>query len=111
MRKTQLIVIHSSVWTLLILSGVLRGYFTDRLFGLSLFAFFVMTSAYYAISMICFYCSYFWVAPRLIIKRQYVLSFLLALLTLSIIVLARIGLEFWFLKPILHFDNYKGRIP
>lgn len=107
MKRRQVILLHLSVWAVLLAGAFLRGYFSDKTYGLSLFGFFTVVLGYYIVSAICFYCSYCWVAPRLILQRKYLLSFLFAALTLLLIVFARYALEFWFLKPVIHFDNYK----
>lgn len=111
MKRRQVILLHLSVWAILIIGAFLGGYFSDRMFGLPLFSFLVMSASYYLVSAICFYCSYFWVASRLIVKKQYFLSLLLACVTLAIVICIRYALEFWFLRPIIHFDNYKGKAP
>jgi len=102
---------NSAVWGVLIISGTTNSYITDKFAIHSFFWYLTITIGYYIVSAICFYCSYFFVAPRLIVKKQYLLSILLALLALVVVIIARYVLEFSFLKPVLHFDNYKGGIP
>lgn len=111
MKPKQILLSNAAVWVVLIISGTTNAYITDKFTQHSFFVYLIITIGYYLVSAICFYCSYFLVAQRLIIKKQYLFSFLFALLTLIVIVAARYALEFWFLKPVLHFDNYKGGLP
>ncbi|MBB2148309.1 sensor histidine kinase [Pedobacter gandavensis] len=111
MDKRKVILLHAAVWLIFIIGNICRGYISDKFEGESLFNYAVIEFCYDIVAAICFYCSYFLVAPQLILKRKYALSLLLALLTFVLIVFARYALEFWFLKPVLHFDNYFGRIP
>jgi two-component system LytT family sensor kinase len=111
MERKRVILIHLVIWAILITGAFLRGYFSGKMFGLPLFSFLVTSVSYYTVSAICFYCSYFWVAPGLILKRQYLRSLLLATLIWGIIVFVRYALEFWFLKPVVHFDNYRDGPP
>ncbi|RWY48323.1 sensor histidine kinase [Mucilaginibacter gilvus] len=111
MERKRIVLVHIAFWAVLITGAFLRGYFSGKMLGLPLITFLITSISYYILSAICFYCSYFWVAPRLILKRQYLHALLLTALIWGIVIFARYALEFWFLKPVIHFDNYHDETP
>ncbi|WP_316749297.1 sensor histidine kinase [Pedobacter gandavensis] len=111
MDKRKVILIHISVWLIFIIGGICRDYFPDKFAGESVFNYSVTQFGYTIVAAICFYGSYFWVAPQLILKRKYLVSFLLTVMLFALVVFARYALEFWFLKPVMNYDNYFDKIP
>lgn len=66
---------------------------------------------YCLVSALCFYLTYLWVAPVIILKQNYPRAALFSIIIFFLVVLSRYVLEFWFFKPYLSFDNYMGRVP
>jgi len=105
MKRRQLIVLHIVFWGLLFISNIWSSY--SR--GLSPFVkVLIIEAGYFTIPITCFYSSYLFVAPQLFVKKRYLRALLYALLTLMAIVILRYVLEYYFFKPVLGFDNYKG---
>jgi two-component system LytT family sensor kinase len=111
MDRKRLILLHVIVWALLVTSSLPRSFFTEISWHISFCYSLIIELGYTLVSAVCFYLSYLWVAPVLIIRRKYVQAFLFAIITFAVTVLVRFVLEFWFFKPVLQFDNYFGRIP
>jgi len=111
MNRKRIALLHVLGWSLLIVGSICRSYFSNRFLDQSFPHFLIIELCYYLVSGICFYLSYFLVAPYLIVKRKYTPAFLLTLFTFIAVVSTRYALEFWFFKPVLHFDNYKGGVP
>ena len=99
------------MWCLMITGNSLRSYFSGQLVDQSFSRVLIIELGYDMVAALSFYLSCLMVAPVLIIKRHYATGLLLALVSYVLVVCSRYALEFFFLEPILHFDNYKGRIP
>jgi two-component system, LytTR family, sensor kinase len=69
----------------------------------------VQTLAYQAISMVAFYTAYAWTAPALFPRRRYGPALLSLLGVFAAMVTTRYVMEFWVIRPLLHFENYFGR--
>jgi two-component system LytT family sensor kinase len=110
MNRKRITLMHVLGWTLLIVGSMCRSYFSNQFEHEPFSRFLLIELGYYLVSGVCFYLSYFLVAP-LILKRKYPVALTLTLLTFILVVLTRFALEFGFFKPTLHFDNYRGRIP
>jgi two-component system LytT family sensor kinase len=114
MRRNQLVVLHVTFWGLLFISNVGSGYLNGAFSGAKntgeqqFIRHIIIQAGYITIPITCFYFSYFLVAPELFIKKRYVLALFYAFLTLTAIVVLRYLLEYYFFKPVLGFDNYKG---
>jgi two-component system LytT family sensor kinase len=111
MDRKRLILLHIIVWALLVAGNLLRSFFTDISWHVSFCYSLLIELGYTLVSAACFYLSYLWVAPVLVIRRKYVQAFLYTVITFAITVFVRFALEFWVFKPMFHFDNYFGRIP
>lgn len=117
MKHKVVVLLHVIVWSILIVTGSISGYIDNNfstagiVTTASFFKHFIITCAYYSVSIACFYAGYIWVAPRLFIKRQYLIAAFYTVLVLTGIIGWRYIIEFYFLKPVLKFDNYKGEIP
>jgi two-component system LytT family sensor kinase len=110
---------HLIFWLLLILSDAMPGFlsnsyssFQDQPVGILLFfKYLVVATAYTTISASCFYGSYFLVASRLFTnnfaRKDYVKATSFTLLVYLGTVGLRYGIEFYFLKPLIGFDNYR----
>ncbi|MEO8886081.1 MAG: histidine kinase [Mucilaginibacter sp.] len=115
MKRKYVALLHILIWSSLIVTASLNDYnfnnFSGSSHALTLFKSFIITCAYYSVSVVCFYSSYLLVAPRLFLKRQYIVAIFYAVIILAVIIGWRYIIEFNFLKPVLNFDNYKGHIP
>lgn len=109
MSRNRIILLHILMWTLLVSGNVLRNFFSGV--ETEIAQTFIIELGYDMVAAICFYLSYFLVAPVLIIRRKFITALLLAAIIYIIVVCSRYVLEFWFLKPIIGFDNYRGKIP
>lgn len=110
MKRKQIVYIHIIAWSVLFISEVSLDYLGhqyphDLHFFLKRL---IIQAGYQSIPITCFYCSYFFVAPRFFVNRQYLLGVLYSFLTLIGIVSLRYLLEYHFFLPVLHFDNYRG---
>jgi two-component system, LytTR family, sensor kinase len=65
--------------------------------------------AYQTISMVAFYSAYFWTAPNLFPRRRYGRALLSLLGVFAAMVATRYVMEFWVIRPVLHFENYFGK--
>jgi two-component system LytT family sensor kinase len=109
--------VHVLFWALLICSSAIPD-FLSRKFDTSLtvkhFAFsdyLIVSTAYTLISAFIFYGSYLAVAGLLFSKRYIFRAILNATGIFILTVILRYLIEFYFLKPVIGFDNYKGSTP
>jgi two-component system LytT family sensor kinase len=110
---------HIVFWLLLVCSDAISDFLSRRLdiseiSAASHFSFvdyLIISIAYTLISAFCFYSSYFLVARSLFSKGK-IFS---AISGTTAIIIATVGfrylIEFYFLKPVIGFDNYKGVSP
>jgi hypothetical protein len=111
--------VHMLAWALLAVSDV-RDFMTTfqerpydvkwiRASGLPpLAAAFVKECGYQFVLMVAFYGAYIWIGPSLFPRRRYGRALLSVIAVLSIMVATRAVVEFWVLRPLLHFENYFG---
>lgn len=116
MKRKYIVLLHLAVWLVLIINDVVPLY-RDNTFSsyqglpkdLRLFAKYSFISiGFYSISALCFYGAYLVVAPALFIQKKYSKTVLLTVLLFTGLVSWRYIVEFWFFKPVLGFDNYRG---
>ncbi len=112
--------LHLLGWMLLLISGVqsfMAGY-KANIYQVAwikacgwppLAAATVMTLTYQTISMVAFYGAYTWTAPFLFPRRRYGRALVSLAAVFAAMVVTRYVMEFWFLQPVLHFENYFGR--
>src|ERR1700710_3042523 len=114
MKRSRLILLQICLWVLLFISELWPAYSRDIIAAHKNFTWhlavhrFIIEAGYITIPITCFYCSYLFVAPQLFTKRNYLLAFVYAVLTLAAIVGLRYVIEYYFFLPVLGFDNYQG---
>lgn len=116
MKRKYIILLHLTFWGLLILNHSFALFnnntyhsFKDQPKSFSLFIkYFLCETGFNSITALCFYSNYLFVAPELFVKKNYFKAVLFVVLTLVALICWRYIVEFWFFKPILGFDNYKG---
>lgn len=117
MKRKYMVWIHVAVWVLLILNHTVPIFqhnafhsFKDRPQSFGLFIkYFLCEVGFSSITALCFYSNYLLVAPQLFVKRNYFKAVLYIVLILMALICWRYIVEFWFFKPILGFDNYRGK--
>lgn len=117
MKRKYIIWLHVAVWALLILNHTVPIFqhntfhsFKDLPHSLGLFIKYLLCEVgFSSITALCFYSNYLLVAPQLFVKRNYFKAALYIVLILIALICWRYMVEFWFFKPILGFDNYRGR--
>jgi two-component system LytT family sensor kinase len=117
MNKKVIKWVHVLFWTLLICSSAIPD-FLSRKFDTSsivdrfgLVDYLVVSTAYTVISAFLFYCSYLAVAGLLFSERRIMKAIFNAVGVFMLTVILRYTIEFYFLKPVIGFDNYKGFTP
>ncbi len=116
MKRKYIILLHVAFWGLLILNHTFALFndntyysFKDQPKTFSLFIkYFFCETGFSSITALCFYSNYLFVAPALFVKRNYLKAALFVVLILVALMCWRYIVEFWFFKPVLGFDNYKG---
>jgi two-component system LytT family sensor kinase len=114
MKRNRLILLQVCLWALLFISELWSAYSREIIAAHKNFTWqlgarlFIIQAGYIAIPIACFYCSYLFVAPQLFAKRNYLIAFVYAVLTLAMIVSLRYVIEYYFFLPVLGFDNYQG---
>ena len=114
MKRNRLILLQVCLWALLFISELWSAYSSEIIAAHKNFTWrlgahnFIIQIGYITIPIVCFYCSYLFVAPQLFAKRNYLLAFVYAVLTLAVIVSLRYVIEYYFFLPVLGFDNYRG---
>jgi len=114
MKSKHIIYLHIAVWSLMLISNIWFAYSRnlsapDHAAGaLSSIKILIIQTGYLAIPVFCFYCAYYFVAPRLFVARKYFKAVLIFLLTVAGAVVLRYSLEYFFFLPVLGFDNYRG---
>lgn len=116
MKRKYIILLHLVFWGLLILNNSFAFFnnnsfdsFKDQPKSFSLFIKYLFCEiGFSSITALCFYSNYLFVAPELFVKKNYFKSGLFVVLTFIALVCWRYAVEFWFFKPVLGFDNYKG---
>jgi len=114
MKRNRLILLQVCLWGLLFISELWSAYSREIIAAHKNFTWqlgvhhFIIEAGYITIPITCFYCSYLFVAPQLFSKRNYLLAFVYAVLTLVAIVALRYVIEYYFFLPVLGFDNYQG---
>lgn len=117
MKQKHIVLLHLLAWILLISNDVFPHFFDNGYAEFkalpkdaTLFLKYTLIGiGFYSIAALCFYGSYLLVAPLLFLRKKYVKALFMAVLLLAALVGWRYVVEFWFLKPVLGFDNYKGR--
>ncbi len=116
MKRKYIILLHLTFWGLLILNNSF-AFFNNNAFdsfknqpkSFSLFVKCLFCEVgFSSITALCFYSNYLFVAPALFVKKNYFKAVLFVVLTLVALICWRYIVEFWFFKPVLGFDNYKG---
>lgn len=117
MKRKYVILLHVTFWVLFTANNtwnsVSRGLLTDHTpsplnFGLFI-KYLTIEAGYMAIALTCFYGASLLVAP-LLARRKYLKALLLTAATLVAIILYRYCIEYYFFKPVLGFDNYRGNV-
>jgi hypothetical protein len=114
MKRNRLLLLQVCLWGLLFISELWQAYSREIIAAHKNFTWqlgahhFIIQAGYTTIPITCFYCSYWFVAPQLFVKRNYLLAFVYAVLTLAAIVSLRYVIEYYFFLPVLGFDNYQG---
>ena len=115
MKNKYVILLHVLVWTLVFVSDAVTVYMANPYavaghpFSITLFSKFLLIAfGYMLIGASTFYGTYFWVGPRLFIKKNYLMAVVYALVVLGGMVILRYAIEYGFFLPVLHFDNYRG---
>lgn len=116
MKRQHLILLNIGFWMMLVFNETF-SLFRDDLYHLqsappfsplSFIHYFVIKLVYFSTCALCFYGSALVVTPLIFTHKKY-LKALFAFITLyTALVCWRYILEFFFLKPVLHFDNYRG---
>lgn len=117
MKRKYIILLHVAVWVLLILNHTVPLFLHDAFHSFkqqphtaALFIKYLFTEiGFCSITALCFYSNYLFVAPQLFVKRNYFKAVLYIALILIALISWRYIVEFWFFKPVLGFDNYRGR--
>lgn len=116
MKQKYIILLHVAFWGLLILNSSF-AFFNNNAFDsfknqpksfLLFLKYLFCEIGFSSITALCFYSNYLFVAPELFLKKNYFKSGLFVVLTFIALVCWRYAVEFWFFKPVLGFDNYKG---
>src|ERR1017187_4469202 len=100
MKRNQLILLQVCLWVLLFISELWSAYSGEIIAATKNFSWqlgvhhFIIEAGYITIPITCFYCSYLFVAPQLFSKRNYLLAFVYAVLTLVVIVALRYVIEY-----------------
>lgn len=116
MKRKYIILLHIAVWVLLILNHTVPIFlhnsfhsFKEQPHSAGLFVKYLFTEiGFCSITALCFYSNYLFVAPQLFVKRNYFKAVLYIVLILIALICWRYMVEFWFFKPVLGFDNYRG---
>ncbi|MES2113106.1 MAG: histidine kinase [Bacteroidota bacterium] len=117
MKRKYVVLLHVAFWVLFtannIWNSVSRGILTGHRsvpVSLGLFGkYATIEVCYIVIALACFYSASLLVAP-LLARKKYLKALLLAVATLAAIVLYRYCIEYYFFKPVLGFDNYRGNV-
>jgi len=120
MKKWLSPALHVLAWLVLWISGIRdwMGVYTNRPFDVAwikaigwppLAAIAVRNLGYQCISMVAFYTAFAWTAPLLFPRRRYVRALLSLLGVFAAMVATRAVMEFWIVRPVLHFENYFGK--
>lgn len=110
---------HIAFWLLLLCSDVIPNFLSKRFSGagqtvdayFSLSDYLLIALAYTLIEAFCFYSSYFFVGSLLNGRGKVFRAILNTIGIFLSTVALRYFTEFYFLKPIVGFDNYKGFNP
>ncbi len=116
MKRKYIILLHLTFWGLLILNNSFAFFnnnasdsFKNQPKSFSLFIKCLFCEVgFSSITALCFYSNYLFVAPALFVKKNYFKAVLFVVITLVALIGWRYIVEFWFFKPVLGFDNYKG---
>jgi len=101
MKSKHIIYLHIAVWSLMLISNIWFAYSRnlsapDHAAGaLSSIKILIIQTGYLAIPVFCFYCAYYFVAPRLFVARKYFKAVLIFLLTVAGAVVLRYSLEYF----------------
>lgn len=117
MKRKYVILLHVGFWVLFsannIWNSVSRGILTDHQIAPLTFGLFgryaVIEAGYMVITLACFYTASLLVAP-LLARRRIVKALLLTAATIVFCVGYRYLVEYYFFKPVLGFDNYRGNV-
>jgi hypothetical protein len=120
MKKWRYPALHILVWLILWINSVrdsMNGYVLNPLVVAwvkttgwpPLAAFLFMKAFYQTVAMVAFYSAYSWTAPNLFPRRRYGRALLSLVGVFTAMVATRYVVEFWILKPVLHWENYFGR--
>jgi two-component system LytT family sensor kinase len=110
---------HITFWLLLLCSDAIPDFLSKRFHDagqtleahFSLLDYLLIALAYTLIEAFCFYSSYFFVGSLLHVKEKVIRAILNAVGIFLSTVALRYVAEFYFLKTIMGFDNYKGFNP
>ncbi|MCG2614585.1 histidine kinase [Terrimonas sp. NA20] len=113
MKRKYIVGLHILFWTLLITNNVINSIAATRahntvIDSAVIFKDIMLVAGYNSIMILCFYGSYFLVSPALFLRKNYLKALLMTAVLLFLMTGWRYLLEFWFFKPVLGFDNYKG---
>jgi two-component system, LytTR family, sensor kinase len=105
MKRVYIFAGHIGCWVLLILSNFLPRYAESNE---SVWRLLLIDTTYSLVIVTAFYSGYLFIYQ--FITRTWpwpaIIGVFHILTTLTLVVLVRYGIEFGFLKPVLHFDNY-----
>jgi two-component system LytT family sensor kinase len=108
MKRKYIVLLHVAVWLLLMVND-LGDISQGQAKSLALLAKYAcITLGFHTIAALCFYGTYLVVAPPLLLHKQYIKGVLMTVLLFAAVVGWRYVVEFWFFKPVLGFDNYRG---
>ena len=116
MKRKYLVLLHVAVWLLLMVNELTATYGMNAFYSYqgavkdpALFTRYAgITLGFHSISALCFYGTYLVVAPPLFLQKRYGKAALYVVLLFAALVAWRYVVEFWFFKPVLGFDNYRG---
>lgn len=114
MKRKYIVGLHILFWILLTANDVVNSIVATRanhtvIDGMVIFKSIMLTAGYNSTMALCFYGCYFFVSPALFLRKKYLNAILMALLLLFVMMGWRYALEFWYFKPVLGFDNYRGK--
>ncbi len=114
MKKRNVILIHISIWVLLLISNLWGAYsghfFKAKTDSIPIFLkYFILETGYITIPIFCFYTGYSWVAKPLFVSKQFFKAFVCFLLAVTGAVALRYAIEYFVFLPVLGFDNYRGQ--
>lgn len=107
-KRQTIVILHLAFWGFLVAKDTFYGIMFSHAPLSSIPRSFIMTIGYYLVSATCFYAAYWGVGPTLFIRKRYIAATIMSFLALALTVFTRYAVEFWFMKPVMHFDNYRG---